>query len=100
VAVRLFLVVDCTTLGCRGERTFAIADLATFYARPMTIGDLLHRIRCQVGVVDTWLETGLICLCLLCFAGPSHASGPDLFSYQIQFPPTPTSAADAAKSLE
>jgi hypothetical protein len=43
----------------------------------------------------------VICLLsLLCFAVPSQASGPDLFSYQIQFPPTPTSAADAAKSLD
>src|SRR5882672_9396707 len=43
----------------------------------------------------------LLCLLfLLCFAVPTQAAGPDLFSYQIQFPPTPTSVADAATSLD
>lgn len=41
-----------------------------------------------------------VCAVLLCFATLSHAAGPDLFSYQIKFPPSPGSVSDAAKSLD
>jgi hypothetical protein len=56
------LAVDCLTLGCTGEPTFAIADLATFYGGQRTVGDVLRRMRCvcvcggRVGAA--WLVTG------------------------------------------
>jgi hypothetical protein len=40
------LAVDCLTPGCRGERAFAIGDLATFYGAERTVADVLQRMRC------------------------------------------------------
>jgi hypothetical protein len=34
-----YLAVDCLTPGCNGERTFAIAELASFYGRDCTVGE-------------------------------------------------------------
>jgi hypothetical protein len=59
-----YLAVDCLAPGCNGERTFAIAELASFYGRDCTVGQVLRRMRCsracggRVGVA--WLETGPI----------------------------------------
>jgi len=60
----LYLAVDCLAAGCNGVRTFAIAELAGFYGRDSTVGQVLRRMRCsgacggRVGVA--WLETGQI----------------------------------------
>jgi len=35
------LAVDCLAHRCSGERTFAIADLASFYGRESTVGEVL-----------------------------------------------------------
>ena len=35
------LAVDCLTAGCRGERAFAISDLATFGGAQRTVADVL-----------------------------------------------------------
>ena len=61
----LFLTVDCRAAGCRGERKYAIAELATFY-RDATVTQVLQRMRCGGGpsggcggrVLAAWLETG------------------------------------------
>ena len=37
---RFYLAVDCLTPGCNGERTFAIAELASFYGRDCTAGEV------------------------------------------------------------
>ena len=56
------LAVDCLTPRCGDERTFAVADLANFYGRDRTVGDVLRRMRCagacsgRVGAA--WLVTG------------------------------------------
>src|SRR6185436_19676255 len=59
-----YLAVDCLPPGCRGERTFAVAELPTFYGKDLTIGVLLRRLRCQDGcgghVGAAWLDTGPI----------------------------------------
>jgi hypothetical protein len=59
-----YLSVDCRAPGCEGQRTFAVSDLATFYGRGSTIGDVLRRMRCSRGcggrVGAAWLETGPI----------------------------------------
>jgi hypothetical protein len=56
------LAVDCLTPGCGGERSFAIAALASFYGRDRTIGNMLRRTRCSgvcSGRVEAaWLMTG------------------------------------------
>ena len=58
------LAVDCLTLGCRGERAFAIGDLAKFYGRYRTVADVLQRMRCSGDcggrVAAAWLTTGPI----------------------------------------
>jgi hypothetical protein len=58
-----YLAVDCRSADCRGERKFAIAELATFY-QVATVGDVLRRMRCAGGcggrVLAAWLETGPI----------------------------------------
>lgn len=43
------LVVDCLTLGCGGERTFAMSGLAGFYGSGRAVGDVLRRMRCSGG---------------------------------------------------
>jgi hypothetical protein len=59
-----YLAVDCLTPGCNGERTFAIAELANFYGRDCTVGELLRRMRCSRAcggrVGAAWLKTGPI----------------------------------------
>jgi hypothetical protein len=35
--------VDCLALRCRGEKTFAVAELASFYGRQSTVGEVLRR---------------------------------------------------------
>jgi hypothetical protein len=49
---------------CKGERRFAVAELASFYSRDSTVGHVLRRMRCSGvcgGRVGTaWLETGPI----------------------------------------
>jgi hypothetical protein len=56
-----YLAVDCLARGCNGERTFAIAELASFYGRDCTAGELLRRMRCSRAcggrVGAAWLET-------------------------------------------
>ena len=58
------LAVDCLAPGCNGERTFSISELASFYGRDCTVGQVLRRMRCsgtcggRVGAA--WLETGPI----------------------------------------
>jgi len=55
------LTVDCCSAGCRGERSFAIAELAGFY-KDRTVGDVLRLMRCSRGcggrALAAWLETG------------------------------------------
>jgi hypothetical protein len=59
-----YLAVDCLAPRCNGERTFAVAEPATFYGRASTVGQVLRRMRCsgpcsgRVGA--TWLVTGPI----------------------------------------
>jgi hypothetical protein len=36
-----YLTADCLTSGCNGARTFAIAELASFYGRDATVGAVL-----------------------------------------------------------
>ena len=56
--------VDCLTPCCRGERAFAISDLANFYGRDRTVADVLQRMRCSGDcggrVAAAWLTTGPI----------------------------------------
>jgi hypothetical protein len=59
-----YLAVDCLTAGCGGERTFAVAELASFYGEDKTVGGVLRRMRCGAGcggrVMAAWLGTGPI----------------------------------------
>jgi hypothetical protein len=63
-----YLAVDCLAPRCNGERTFAVADavaeLATFYGRDGTVGQVLRRMRCSGAcggrVGAAWLVTGPI----------------------------------------
>jgi hypothetical protein len=56
------LSVDCLTPGCRGERAFAIGDLARIYGPSVTVGEVLRRMKCGFGcdgaVGAAWLTTG------------------------------------------
>jgi hypothetical protein len=58
------LAVDCLASECRGERSYAIADLARFCGSDRTVGEVLRRMRCSRGcggrVGAAWLETGPI----------------------------------------
>jgi hypothetical protein len=58
------LAVDCLAPGCNGERSFAVTELASFYGRDSTVGEVLRRMRCSGAcggrVVAAWLETGPI----------------------------------------
>jgi hypothetical protein len=36
----IYLAVDCRAPRCNGERTFAVAELATFYGRDSTVGQV------------------------------------------------------------
>src|SRR3984957_21252160 len=42
-----YLAVDCLAPRCNGERTFTVAELATFYGRDSTVGQVLRRMRCS-----------------------------------------------------
>src|SRR5450631_1346729 len=59
-----YLAVDCLAPRCNGERTFPIAELATFYGRDSTVGQVLRRMRCSGAcggrVGAAWLVTGPI----------------------------------------
>jgi hypothetical protein len=59
-----YLAVDCLAPRCNGERTFAVAELATFYGRDSTVGQVLRRMRCSGAcggrVWAAWLVTGPI----------------------------------------
>ena len=54
--------VDCLASGCGGERTFALAELASFYGRDRTVGEVLRRMQCSGAcggrVGAAWLVTG------------------------------------------
>src|SRR4029077_6995155 len=54
-----YLAVDCLTSGCNGERTFALAELASLYGRDATVGQVLRRMRrsraCGGGRGAAWL---------------------------------------------
>jgi hypothetical protein len=56
-----YLAVDCLAPRCAGERTFAVAELASFYGRDSTVGQVLRRMRCSGGcggrVGAAWLVT-------------------------------------------
>jgi hypothetical protein len=56
------LMVDCLSPSCARARTFAVADLATFYGGSRTVGDMLRRMRCSGAcggrVSAAWLLTG------------------------------------------
>jgi hypothetical protein len=60
----LYLAVDCLAPRCTGERAFAVAELATFYGRDGTVGQVLRRMQCSGacgGRAGTaWPVTGLI----------------------------------------
>jgi hypothetical protein len=61
----VYLAVDCLAPRCGGERTFAVAELASFYGAQRTVGEvLLRRMRCAGGcggrVGAAWLVTGPI----------------------------------------
>jgi hypothetical protein len=45
----LYLAVDCLTAGCGGERSYAVAELASFYDQDTTVGGVLRRMRCGSG---------------------------------------------------
>ena len=57
-----YLAVDCLAPQCSGERSFAVAELASFYGRDGTVGGVLRRMRCAGGcggrVGAAWLVTG------------------------------------------
>jgi hypothetical protein len=59
-----YLAVDCLAAECRGERTFAIAEPASFYGWDRTVGQVLRQMRCSRAcggrVGAAWLETGPI----------------------------------------
>ena len=42
-----YLAVDCLAPRCNGERSFAVTDLAIFYGRDTTVGQVLRRMRCS-----------------------------------------------------
>jgi hypothetical protein len=46
-----YLAVDCLAPRCNGERTFAVAELATIYGPDSTVGQVLRRMRCS-GAAD------------------------------------------------
>ncbi len=59
-----YLTVDCGAPGCSGARSFAIAELASFYGADSAVSDVLRHMRCSGGcggrVAAAWLETGPI----------------------------------------
>ena len=63
-ADRFYFAVDCLARGCNGERGFAVAELASFYGRDSTVGQVLRRMPCSGAcggrVGAAWLATGPI----------------------------------------
>ena len=59
-----YLAVDCLAPRCNGERSFAVAELASFYGRDSKVGQVLRRMRCSGAcggrVGAEWLVTGPI----------------------------------------
>jgi hypothetical protein len=59
-----YLTVDRLAVECRGERTFAIAELASFCGWDRTVEQVLRRMRCSRAcggrVGSAWLEAGPI----------------------------------------
>ena len=59
-----YLAVDCLAPQCNGERSFIVVELATFYGRDGTVGQVLRRMRCSGACGGragaAWLVTGLI----------------------------------------
>ena len=57
-----YLAVDCLAPRCNGERSFAVAELASFYGRDSKVGQVLRRMRCSGAcggrVGAEWLVTG------------------------------------------
>ena len=53
------LTLDCRTPGCKGERTYAVADIAGMYGHELTMADALRRMRCACGSppAAAWLDT-------------------------------------------
>ena len=53
------LAVDCRSAGCRGERTYLIAELAASFGASTTVSEFLRRMRCAHGcgggVQAAWL---------------------------------------------
>src|SRR4249920_136160 len=41
-----YLAVDCLTSDCARERTFVVAELASFYGPQRTVSQVLRRMRC------------------------------------------------------
>ena len=56
------LTVDCLSPDCARVRTFAVTNLASFYGRSRTVGDVLRRMGCSGAcgrrVGAAWLVTG------------------------------------------
>lgn len=55
------LTVDRGAVACRGERSYAVADLAGVFGRQRTVSEVLHRMCCAGcgGVVAAaWLAPG------------------------------------------
>jgi len=53
-----YLAVDRLSPGCRGERTFAVAELASFYGNDCPVADVLSRMRRGIGCGATWRLPG------------------------------------------
>ena len=61
--IGFYLAVDCRTPGCNGEWTFAVAELASFYGRNSTVGQVLRCASavtvsslCIIGIDDVHCE--------------------------------------------
>jgi hypothetical protein len=56
------LVVDCRGAQCGGQRSYAITALGACYGERVTVGDVLHQMRCARGCggrpLAAWLVTG------------------------------------------
>jgi hypothetical protein len=68
------LTVDCLGRGCSRARSFAISELANFYGRDSTVGQVLRRMRCSGAcggpVAAAWLDSECACQ-----AAPGAAAG-------------------------
>lgn len=57
------LTVDCRSAQCRGERSFAIAELAAF-SKEATVGEVLRRMRCSGGCGGRVVWCGVVLGCV------------------------------------